>query len=225
MSQAAAASSTQSRIIHVTSKQILTLFGLVPLGVYVFLHLGTNLYSLAGEQAFNAAVDRSRANPAFFFLEVFGLGIPLLAHTVIGFREIRRGRPNNTRYGFLDNLRYLLQRVSAIGLALFIGAHVYKARIAPEPQFLVNGHESFAGMREAFHEPITLTVYVLGMLGIAYHLANGLQTAATRTGLVVSEAGRKRMTTVAGAVMVLLLAMSALSITGFLLDQPLINAG
>ena len=220
MSQAAAASSsTASRIVHVTAKQMLTLFGIVPLGVYVFLHLWTNLHSLAGPQAFNDAVDRSRANPAFLFLEVFGLGIPLVAHTAIGFREISRGRPNIGRYGFLDNLRYLLQRLSAIGLALFLGAHIYKARLAPEPQFLVNGHESFAGMREAFHEPITLTVYALGMLGIAYHLANGLQTAATRTGLVVSNAGRKRMTSVAAVVMVLLLAMSYLSIAGFLMDH------
>jgi succinate dehydrogenase / fumarate reductase cytochrome b subunit len=223
MSTVASTSSVAARVVHVTRKQVLTLFGIVPLGVYVFLHLGTNLYSLAGPEKFNAAVDRSRQNPAFLFLEVFGLGIPLLAHTVIGFMEIRRGRPNNLRYGFLDNLRYLLQRVSAVGLALFIGAHVWRARIAPDPQFTVNGHESFAGMHEALGEPITLTVYVLGMLGIAYHLANGLQTAATRTGLVVSEAGRRRMTWVAAFVMVLLLAMSGLSIAGFLLDKPLFS--
>src|SRR4051794_33487685 len=126
----AATATTASRIVQVTRKQLLTLFGIVPLGVYVFLHLWTNLYSLAGAKAFNDAVERSRANPAFLFLEVFGLGVPLLAHTVIGFAEIRRGRPNNVRYGFLDNLRYLLQRVSAIGLALFLGAHIYKARLA-----------------------------------------------------------------------------------------------
>ena len=223
MSQAA--TSAASRIVHVTRKQLLTLFGIVPLGVYVFLHLGTNLYSLAGAEAFNAAVDRSRANPAFLVLEIVGLAIPLLAHTVIGFMEMAKSRPNNVRYGFLDNLRYLLQRVSAIGLALFVVAHVVKARLFPEQQFLVNGHESFAGMHEAFSEPITLSVYVLGMLGVSYHLANGLQTAATRTGLVISEAGRRRMTWVAGFVMVLLLAMSGLAIAGFMMDQPLVQLG
>src|SRR5262245_14420578 len=173
----ATASTVANRVVRITGKQVLTLFGLVPLGVYVFLHLWTNLYSLAGAEAFNAAVDRSRANPAFLFLEIFGLGVPLVVHTVLGLAEIRRGRPNNVRYGFLDNLRYLLQRVSAIGLALFIGAHVYKARLAPDPSLMVNGHESFAGMHEGLSEPITMAVYVLGLLGIAYHLANGLQTA------------------------------------------------
>jgi len=215
----AAAHALSTRIVHVTRKQILTLFGLFPLGVYVVLHLWTNLYSLAGAEAFNRASAESRGNPAFLFLEVFGLGVPLLAHTVIGLLEIRRGRPNNQRYGFLDNLRYLLQRVSAIGLLLFIGAHVWRARLAPA---MDGRHEDFAGMREALSEPITLVVYALGMLGVSYHLANGLQTAATRTGLVVSEAGRRRMTWVAGAVMVMLLAMSGLAITGFLLDQPLL---
>jgi succinate dehydrogenase / fumarate reductase cytochrome b subunit len=219
MSTAAAHSSLSARIVHVTRKQVLTLFGLVPLGVYVVLHLWTNLYSLAGAEAFNKASEGSRANPAFLFLEIFGLGLPLLAHTVIGLMEIRRGRPNNLRYGFLDNLRYLLQRASAIGLLLFIGAHVWRARLAPA---LEGRHEDFAGMHEALSEPITLIVYALGMLGVSYHLANGLQTAATRTGLVVSEAGRRRMTWLAGTVMVLLLAMSGLAITGFLLDQPLL---
>ena len=217
----ATTASVANRVVRITGKQVLTLFGLVPLGVYVFLHLWTNLYSLAGADAFNAALERSRANPAFLFLEVFGLGIPLVVHTVLGFVEIGRGRPNNVRYGFLDNLRYLLQRVSAIGLALFIGAHVYKARLAPDPQYAVNGHESFAGMREGLTEPITFIIYVLGMLGIAYHLANGLQTAATRLGLVVSDGGRKRMTWVSAGVMVLLLGMSGLSIAGFFLEQPL----
>src|SRR5215510_14868955 len=110
-----ATASVASRVVRITGKQVLTLFGLVPLGVYVFLHLWTNLYSLAGADAFNAAVDRSRANPAFLVLEVFGLGVPLVVHMWLGFAEILRGRPNNVRYSSLDNLRYLLQRISALG--------------------------------------------------------------------------------------------------------------
>lgn len=218
MSTAAAAPSLSARVVHVTRKQLLTLFGIAPLGVYVVLHLWTNMYSLAGAAAFNNAVEASRANPAFLFLEIFGLGLPLVAHTVIGLLEIRRGRPNNLRYGFLDNLRYLLQRVSAIGLALFIGAHVWNARISPA---LSGRHEDFAGMHEALSEPLTFIVYALGMLGVSYHLANGLQTAAVRTGVVTSEAGRRRMTWVSGTVMVLLLAMSGLAMAGFLIDKPL----
>ena len=198
----------------------MSLFGLVPLGVYVFVHLSTNMTSLDGPQAFNAALEASRANPALIFLEVFGLGLPLLVHLVVGFAEIWRGRPNVARYAFFDNFKYALQRLSAIGLALFIGAHVWKARLFPEAEYAKNGHESWLGMHHGLSEPITFTVYCLGMLGVSYHLANGLQTAAMRWGVVVSDKGRARMQIVSYLVLVALLVMAGMAIYGFRPFQP-----
>ena len=202
-----------SHAVRISRKQLLSILGLVPLGVYVFLHLWTNLESLNGELAFNTAVLRSRNHPAFILLEIFGLGLPLLVHTVLGLMEIGRARPNNVVYSTFDNLKFVLQRASAIGLLLFIGAHVYKARIAPD--LVVNGHESWQGMHNGLSEPITLTVYVLGMLAVSYHLANGMQTASMRLGVVMTPAGQRRMQWVSGTLFVILLAMSGAAIYGF----------
>jgi succinate dehydrogenase / fumarate reductase cytochrome b subunit len=210
MSTAAAS----ARPVGLTRKQVLSLFGIVPLGVYVVLHLWTNLTSLQGARAFNLAVTNSRNHPAFLFLEIFGLGIPLVAHTIIGLIETRRMRPNNARYGFFNNLEYLLQRLSALGLVLFIGAHVWKARLFPE-ELTPDGHESWMGMHNGLSEPITFIVYVLGMLGISYHLANGVRTAAMRWGLAVSPRGQARAQMVSAGVFVLLLVMSSAAIYGF----------
>src|SRR5438128_643412 len=135
MSTAAVARHT----IGLTRKQVLSLFGIAPLGIYVVLHLWTNLTSLRGAKPFDLAVTESRNHPAFLFLEIFGLGIPLLAHTVLGLRELARMRPNNVKYPFFGNLEYVLQRIAAVGVLLFIGAHVYKARLFPE-ELTADGH-------------------------------------------------------------------------------------
>src|SRR2546426_359901 len=98
------------------------------------MHLWTNLYSLNGPHSiegikgYDEAVRASRGNPAIVVLEIFGLGLPILIHAFIGLKLLVKMRPNNMRYNRFRNLKYLLQRISALGLLLFLGAHVIKAR-------------------------------------------------------------------------------------------------
>lgn len=202
---------------RVNRKQILSLFGLVPLALYVVLHLWTNMKSLESPEVFDAALFANHNSPFFLFLEVFGLGVPLLAHTWLGLFEIARARPNNAAYPLFNNLKFLLQRISAVGVLLFLGAHVVKARLQPAIACINPPRcaETWAGMHEAFHEPLTLTVYVLGLLGISYHLANGLYTASMRWGVVVSDAGRRRALMLSAVCFVVLLVMSFSSLWGF----------
>jgi len=190
----------------------MSLLGVVPLGVYVFAHLWTNLYSLAGAESFDAALKSSRQAPAFIFLEIFGLGLPILVHAWIGLKIIFKMRPNTMQYKTLRNLKYLLQRLSGIGVLLFLGAHVVKARLMPA---MAGGTETWAGMHEALSEPVTFTVYALGMLGISYHLGSGLWGAALTWGLTVSTRGQKIMEWISAFAFVLLLVMSSLAIYGF----------
>ena len=173
--------------------------------------------SLAGPEAFDAALQASRGHPGFVLLEVLGLGVPIVVHTVLGLTELVRARPNNVAYGYFDNLKYLLQRVAGVALVLWIGAHVAKARLLPavECNNPPRCGETWAGMHAALSEPLTMTVYLLGMLAIAYHLANGLYTAAMRWGLVVSDAGRRRMQALSATAFAVLIAMFAAALWGF----------
>ena len=85
----------------------MSLLGIAPLGVYVVLHLWTNLSSLGGPESYNAALAASRRHPAFLFLEVL-LGLAILAHTVVGVRLMLRWRPNNLEERTFGNLKFLL---------------------------------------------------------------------------------------------------------------------
>lgn len=203
---------TASRVRGLSEKQVLSLLGVFPLSVYVIAHLWTNLYSLAGPEAFDARLVESRQSPTFLFLEVFGLGLPILAHAWLGLRAIFKMRPNNGTYHRLSNLRYLLQRISALGVLAFLGAHVIKARILPG---VAGTHENWAGMHEALSEPVTFGVYALGLTGVAYHLANGLWGAGMTWGLTVSPRAQSRMQTFAIVFFLVLMAMSAGALYGF----------
>src|SRR5437763_7272078 len=95
--------------------------------------------------------------------------------------------PAVSNLGF-SNVRYLVQRLSAVGLLLFLGAHLYLAWF--QPRFIEGRPEPFAEIaREMhFHLP-TLLVYILGVLCIAYHLANGIWSFCMGCGLTVSKSG------------------------------------
>src|SRR5436309_10680778 len=85
-----------------------SLSGVVPVGLFVLMHLYTNSFSLKGPQAFDARLATLNQLP---FMEAF--------------------KQNLFLYPNLGNVRYTLQRLSGIGVLLFVGAHVYKTKIEP----------------------------------------------------------------------------------------------
>jgi len=182
-----------------------SLLAVAPLGVWTVVHLWNNLSAFRGGDAWEAGVT-SYAHPvAQLFVGLIVL-VPLVLHTVWGIARLLTTKPNNLRYGYFANLRYAIQRLSAIGLLLFLGAHLWLALIHPR---LVEGHaESFADIAHEmrFHTP-TLVVYLLGTLAIAYHLANGIQTFCMGWGVVASRRALKKLDVAVYAIFAVLLAM------------------
>ena len=78
-----------------------------------------------------------------------------------------------------------------------------------EPRLVQHRAEPFADIAHQmrFHGP-TLVVYLLGTLGVAYHLANGVQTFCMGWGVVSSRRALRRLEGVALALFLVLLAMS-----------------
>ena len=182
-----------------------SLLAFAPLGVWTVVHLWHQLAAYESPQAWEIAVTGhvNVATTVLVFVLVLG---PLLWHSVWGIVRMFRSRPALLQGGF-SNLRYVVQRLSAVGLLLFLGAHLYLAWF--EPRFLHGRPEPFPQIsREMrFHTP-TLIVYVLGVLGIAYHLANGLWSFTTMGwGVTVSKSGIKWMERVSILLFLVLLAI------------------
>lgn len=185
--------------------RIASLLAIAPLGVWTVLHLWDNLSAYSGPQAWEQAVTGSRHPLNQVLLAVIVL-LPLLLHTVWGIGRLASFRANNVRYPNYDNLKYLLQRLSAIGLLGFVGAHLWLAWF--QPRFVEGRPEPFADIsHEMAHHTPTLVVYILGVLAVSYHLANGIQGFAMGQGLVASAGALKRLEWVVYLAFIVFLAM------------------
>jgi succinate dehydrogenase / fumarate reductase cytochrome b subunit len=176
-----------------------------PLAIWTVNHLWQNLSAFQGPEAWQKDVTEYPHPVAFFATSVVVL-LPLALHTVWGFGRLFQTKPNVVQYGFFANWKYLLQRLSGIGLFLFLGAHLWLAMLHPR---LTTGrpepfHDIAHEMRN--HGPTT-TVYALGVLGIAYHLANGLHTFCMGWGIVSSRAALKKLTALVWIFFVILLGL------------------
>jgi succinate dehydrogenase / fumarate reductase cytochrome b subunit len=166
-------------------------FGVLPLAVWTIVHLWHNLSAFQGAEAWQRDVTEYPHPIAQAVTGVVVL-LPLVVHTVWGIGRLVTSRPNNLRYGFYDNLKYALQRLSAIAVVLFLGGHIWLALLRPR---LVEGHaEPFADIAQEmhYHWP-TLATYILAPLAVAYHLANGCQQFLMTWGVVSSQRALKRL--------------------------------
>ena len=180
--------------------------GVLPLGVWTIAHLWHNLSAFQGADAWQRDVTEY-PHPVAQAVTAIVVLLPIVIHTVWGIGRIATSRPNNQRYGFYNNLKYLLQRLSAIAIALFLGAHIWLALVRPR---LVEGHaEAFADLAQEmhYHGP-TLLTYILAPLAVAYHLAAGSQQFLMTWGIVSSQRGLRRMEAATIAIFLVILGMA-----------------
>lgn len=181
-----------------------SILAVAPLGVWTVDHLWNNLSAFRGAAAWEHAVIEYEHPLAFFFCALLAL-LPLALHTVWGIGRLFTARPNG--YRTFGNLRYWLQRLSAIGVLAFLGAHLWLALIHPR---MTTGYgEPFHDIaHEMNHHLPTLVVYLLGTLGVAYHLANGLHGVAMGWGLATTRRALDRLQILVFVTFAALLAMS-----------------
>lgn len=180
---------------------------MAPLSIWVTNHLLENLIVLSGDaNRWQNEVTDAGGPVQSALVTVFVLA-PLVLHTIWGIKRIKRTRPNNGTWNTFENLRFLLQRISAVGVLLFLGAHLFLARIQP---FFTSdtGHISLTDFAAHMQQPETLAVYLLGTLGVTYHLSNGLWGFAIHMGFYQGPRAQERLRNVSVVIFVVLLAMA-----------------
>ena len=78
--------------------------GIVPLGFFFFAHMFTNAKAMNGAEVFNDAVADIHHLPFLLFIEIFGIFLPLLFHSVYGIMISAESKVNVTSYGYGRNL-------------------------------------------------------------------------------------------------------------------------
>lgn len=183
-------------------RRLHSLSGIIPLAVFLAIHLITNASILGAKDGgeFQRSVERIHSLGWLLIpVEVVGILIPLLFHTLVGFQIAFSGRPNAQAYPYGANIRYTLQRVTAYIAFLFIAYHLYQMHWVGKPlgggAFDVGAAATTTA--EAIQQYWWITpIYVVGILATVFHCANGVWTALITWGITI----RPRSQQVAGYV-------------------------
>jgi succinate dehydrogenase / fumarate reductase cytochrome b subunit len=192
--------------------KLASLLAVAPLGVWAILHVWDNLSVFKSGAEWQKDVTGHQHPVALAVTSVVVLA-PLLLHTLWGLGRLRTARPNNGKYGYFENAKYLLQRISALGVLGFLGAHLWLAFL--QPRLVEHQAEPFQDIAAEMHHHLpTLVVYLLGTLGVAYHLGNGLYGFAMSWGLATSRRSLRGFQAAGVVLFVVMLAMSWTAVYG-----------
>lgn len=172
--------------------------GIVPLGAFFFVHMFTNSKSMSGEKVFNDAVADIHHIPYLIFIEVFGIFVPLLFHSIYGIMISSEARFNIGNYSYGRNWFYLFQRITGGFLFFFLLFHILNLRFGIIPGLETYGNPVAGNADKAFDMVATefknigiLIFYILGVLATAWHLAYGIWLFAVDWGIVIGEKAQK----------------------------------
>ncbi len=170
--------------------------GIVPLGIFFFVHMFTNSKAMNGEASFVKAVEEIHAIPFLPLIEVFGIFVPLMFHSVYGILISSEAKPNAFSYSYGRNWFYIFQRVTGIFLFFFILFHLLHFRFGLIPGLSLeavagNADKAFTIVAGDFKISWVLIVYVLGVIATAWHLAYGFFLFAVDWGIVIGEKAQK----------------------------------
>lgn len=177
-------------------KKLHQLTGIFPLGIYFFVHMYTNSTAMSGPKVFNDHVQDIHNMPYLIFIEIFGIFIPLLYHSVYGILISAESKPNVLNYGYGRNWFYLFQRITGIFLFFFLFFHILNFRLGAIPGLndkAVAGHagEAFGIVAGEFQVSWIFFIYVLGIIATAWHLAYGFFLFAVDWGILIGEKAQK----------------------------------
>lgn len=145
---------------HYLIRKLHSLTGIIPIGYFVLMHLLTG----------------GANRPDSVVSELAFIWIPLAFHGGYGAYLLYSMEVNLGTYKFYRNWLYIVQRASAVLLAVFIVTHMASARFG-------NGFDlSSAPM---------IIWYVLGVLSATFHLANGFWTFCITWGITVGPRAQK----------------------------------
>lgn len=226
---------------HFLLRRLHSLTGVVPIGVFLVIHLVTNasiVWGLldshkahlghAGAATFQHEVNFIHSLPFLLLIEVFGLWLPIAFHSVLGIYYATTGKGNTGTYRYTSNRRYALQRISGYIGVLFIFYHVATLRWGWT--FLIPGGTKWSadyagstmaaalqGSTEGFTAAglAVAAFYMLGVSLLVFHLANGLWTAAITWGLTITARGQKRWGLVCTAIGAGLMLAAWAAVIGF----------
>jgi succinate dehydrogenase / fumarate reductase, cytochrome b subunit len=173
-------------------RRLHSLTGIVPVGAFLFEHiLISNATAIGGAEAYARQVSFLGNLPLVFFLELFGIWLPIAFHGLYGFYIWYRGDGNAAEYPWTGNWMYTAQRWTGAIAFIYIVWHTYTMRFTGIDLHAYPG-ASFGKVQEEVFQPALFIFYVVGLIAASWHFAYGIWLFCAKWGIVSGEKAQKR---------------------------------
>jgi len=209
-------------------RRLHSLSGIVPVGAFLFEHIlisNSTAIGQNGPAAYARQVTFLANLPLVFFLELFGIWLPIAFHALYGFYIWYRGDGNTVSYPWSGNWMYTAQRWTGGIAFVYILWHTYTMRFTGV-DLHDNPAASFGKVQmEVMHTGLFL-FYVIGLVAASWHFAYGVWLFSAKWGIVSGEKAQKRLLAVCLAFFIVLCGAGLASLASFRsrpmeTDQPL----
>jgi succinate dehydrogenase / fumarate reductase cytochrome b subunit len=169
-------------------RKLHSLSGIIPIGVFMTVHLFVNYTATWGIDSYNKAAGFMVNLPFKYFLELFVIFLPLLFHALYGVVIARQTKNNVNEYRYFRNWKFYLQRITGLIAFIFIIWHVWETKVQVE----FSGAEAdYQLMANIVDNGLSLTLYIIGIVSCIYHFVNGIWTFLITWGITVSPHSQK----------------------------------
>jgi len=198
-------------------RRLHSLTGIIPVGAFLFEHIlisNSTAIGQNGPAAYARQVTFLANLPLVFFLELFGIWIPIAYHGLYGFYIWYRGEGNTVSYPWSGNWMYTLQRWSGIIAFAYIAWHVTTMRFMGS-DLHADPSLSFGKVQhEVFQAPLFL-FYAVGLIAASWHFAYGIWLFCAKWGMVTGDKAQKRLLAVCLVFFVVMSGVGLASLTSF----------
>jgi succinate dehydrogenase / fumarate reductase cytochrome b subunit len=193
------------------NRRLHSLLGVIPVGVYLTLHLVVNHFATKGVEAYNSAVEFMGNLPFLIFLEIFVIYLPILYHAIYGLYVAFTAKSNVNNFNTFRNWMFVLQRITGVIILIFIVWHVWETRVAAAFGADVN----FEMMENIVSNPFMLGFYIVGIVCAVFHFANGLWSFCVSWGITVTPRSQQISTYITMGIFVVLSIIGVRAILAF----------
>lgn len=166
----------------------MSITGMLPVGGFLLQHLFANSYIFNSTEAYNEHSRFLTSLPFVYVLEIGLIYLPIALHAVLGIAIIYKGQNNFVTYGRYRNWMFFFQRLTGFMALLFIATHSYMTRI----KSVIHGYEMTAQhMSQILAEPAWFWFYMVGVVSVAFHFANGLWSFLVTWGITVGRTAQR----------------------------------
>ena len=196
-------------------RRLHSLTGIIPVGAFLFEHiLISNSTAISGPAAYGRQVSFLANLPLVFFLELFGIWLPIAYHGIYGFYIWYRGDGNTASYPWSGNWMYTAQRWTGGIVFAYIVWHTWTMRFTGT-DLHENPMASFGKVQAELQHPLLLAFYAVGLLCACWHFAYGIWLFSAKWGIVTGERARQNLLKACLAFFVLMSVVGLVSLYTF----------